>query len=99
MPVQHYTIIGSFSRICWQVTMCARVDTGNENQDKGKGKHNINIYYSLMTRTICHVYHRNIPEQNFFANIRHVPVTADSPDLSDSVTELADSMLKSFTPH
>ena len=23
--------------------MCARVDTGKENQDKGKRKHNINI--------------------------------------------------------
>ena len=57
MLVQHYPIIGSSSRICWQVTMCARVDTDKENQDKGKGKHNITICYSLMTRIICHVYH------------------------------------------
>ena len=25
--------------------MCARVDTGKENQDKGNGKHNITILY------------------------------------------------------
>ena len=31
--------------------------------------------------------------------MKHVTVTSDSPDLSDSVTELAYSMLKSFTPH
>ena len=38
--------------------MCARVDTGKENQDKGKGKNNITILYnSLMTRIICHVSH------------------------------------------
>ena len=41
---------------------------------------------------------RNIPEQKYFADIKHATVTADSPDLSDSVTELAYSMLKSFTP-
>ena len=32
---------------------------------------------------------RNIPEQKYFADIKHVTmvtVTADSPDLSDSVT-------------
>ena len=40
---------------------------------------------------------RNIPEQKYFVDIKHVTVTADSPDLSDSVTELAYSMLKSFT--
>ena len=40
---------------------------------------------------------RNIPEQKYFADIKHT-VTADSPDLSDSVTELAYSILKSFTP-
>ena len=43
---------------------------------------------------------RNIPEHKYFADIKHVTiftVTADSPDLSDSVTELAYSMLKSFT--
>ena len=57
MLAQHYPIIGSSSRICWQVTMCARLDTGKENQDKGKGKHNITIYYSQMTRIICHVDH------------------------------------------
>ena len=42
---------------------------------------------------------RNIPEQKYFADIKHATVTADSPDLSDSVTELAYLMLKSFTPH
>ena len=40
----------------------------------------------------------NIPEQKYFADLKHVTVTADSPDLSDSVTELAYLMLKSFTP-
>ena len=42
---------------------------------------------------------QNIPKQKYFADIKPVTVTADSPDLSDSVTELAYSMLKSFTPH
>ena len=41
---------------------------------------------------------RNIPEQKYFVDIKHVTVTADLPDLSDSVTELAYSMLESFTP-
>ena len=41
---------------------------------------------------------QNIPEQKYFVDIEHVTVTANSPDLSDSVTELAYSMLKSFTP-
>ena len=51
---QQYPSIGSSFRIYWYVTMYARVDTGKENQDKGKGKHNITIYslYSLMTRII-----------------------------------------------
>ena len=40
---------------------------------------------------------RNILEQKYFADIKHVTVTADSPDLSDSVTELGYSMLKSTT--
>ena len=40
---------------------------------------------------------RNIPEQKCFADIQHVTVTADSPDLSDSVTELTYLMLKSLT--
>ena len=57
MLVQHYPIIGSASRICWQVTMCERVDKGKENQDKGNGKHTITMYYCLKTRIICHVYH------------------------------------------
>ena len=35
---------------------------------------------------------RNIPEQKYFIDINHVTVTADF------VTELAHSMLKSFTP-
>ena len=35
---------------------------------------------------------RNIPELKCFVDIKHVTVTADS------VTELAHSMLKSFTP-
>ena len=43
MLFQHYPIIGSSARICWQVTMCARVDMGKENQDKDKGKHNTTI--------------------------------------------------------
>ena len=42
---------------------------------------------------------RIIPEEKYYADIKHVTVTSDSPDLSDSVTELAYSMLKSFTPH
>ena len=42
---------------------------------------------------------QNIPEQKYFADIKPVTVTANSPDLSNSVTELAYSMLKSFTPH
>ena len=44
---------------------------------------------------------RNIPEQKYFADIKHVTMvtaTADSPDLSDSVSEIAYSMLKLFTP-
>ena len=41
---------------------------------------------------------RNIPEHKSFADIKLVTVTADSPGLSDTVTELAFSMLKSFTP-
>ena len=40
----------------------------------------------------------NIPGQKYFVDIKHITVTADSPDLSDSVTELAYSMMKSFTP-
>ena len=35
---------------------------------------------------------RNIPEQKYFVDIKHVTVTPDS------VTELAHSMLKSFSP-
>ena len=38
---------------------------------------------------------RNIPKQKYFADIKHVTVTANSLVLSDSVT--AYSMLKSFT--
>ena len=41
---------------------------------------------------------QNIHEQKYFADIKPVTVTDDSPDLSDTVTELADSMLKSSTP-
>ena len=41
---------------------------------------------------------RNIPEQIYFVDIKHVTVTTDSPDLSNYVTELGYSMLKSFTP-
>ena len=44
---------------------------------------------------------QNISEQNYFVELKHVTVTmvtADSPDLSDFVTELAYLMLKSFTP-
>ena len=39
---------------------------------------------------------RSIPEQKYFADKKHVTVTA--PDLSDTVTELAYLILKSFTP-
>ena len=52
-----------------------------------------------MTRIICHVYHSCLSERKYFADIKHATVTADAPDLSDSVTEFAYSMLKSFTPH
>ena len=41
---------------------------------------------------------RNIPEQKYFADIKPVTVTEDSPDLSVTVIEIAYSMLKSFTP-
>ena len=41
---------------------------------------------------------RNIPEQKYFADIKHVTVTSDSLELSDYVTELTYSMLKYFTP-
>ena len=41
---------------------------------------------------------RNIPEQKYFADIKTVTVTDGSPDLSDTVTKIAYSMLKSFTP-
>ena len=41
---------------------------------------------------------RNIPEQKYCVDIKHVTVTSGSPDLSDSVTESAYSMLKSITP-
>ena len=57
--VQHYPIIGSSSRICWQVT---RVDTGQRKPRLRQWKYyiyyikNITIYYSLMTWIICHVY-------------------------------------------
>ena len=65
--------------------MCARVDTGKENQDKGKGKHNMNILIqSNDNRSFVMFIIRNIPEQKYFADIKHVTVTADSPDLSDS---------------
>ena len=33
--------------------------------------------YRLMTRIICHIIIRNIPEQKYFADIKHVTVTAD----------------------
>ena len=95
MLVQHYLIIGSSSRICWQVTMCARVDKGKENRDKGKKeKHNITI---LMKSNDTD--HLSCLSSGIYLNrnILHATVTADSPDLSDSVTELAHSMLKSFT--
>ena len=41
---------------------------------------------------------RNIPEQTYFVDIKPATVTDDSPDLSDTVGEIAYSMLKSFTP-
>ena len=40
---------------------------------------------------------RNIPEHKYFVDIKQVTVNADSPDLSNSVTELAYSMLNFFT--
>ena len=96
MLVQHYLIIGSSSRICWQVTMCARVDTDKEKQDKDKE----NIILLLMKSTDTD--HLSCLSFGIFLNrniLLHTTVTADTPDLSDSVTELAYSMLKSFTPH
>ena len=41
---------------------------------------------------------QNLPEQKYIVDIKHITVTADSPDLSDFVTKLAYSMLQSFTP-
>ena len=43
---------------------------------------------------------RNIHEQKYLADIKPVTVrpTADSSDMSDSVTRLASSMVKSLTP-
>ena len=83
--------------------MCARVDTGKENQGKGKVKRNMSIYniliYSYDYGPFVIFIIRNIPEQKYFADIKPVTVIADSPDLGDSVTELAYSMLKSVTPH
>ena len=76
--------------------MCARVDTGKENQDKhdkGKGKHYM-TYMSNHYGSFVMFIIRNIPEQKYFADIKTVTFTADSPDLSDSVTELAYLMLK-----
>ena len=46
MLVQHYNIVDSSSRICWQVTMCARVDTGKEKQDRAK--ENIILLYFIV---------------------------------------------------
>ena len=39
MLVQKYPSIDSLFRTCWYVTMCARVDTGEEKQDKGERKY------------------------------------------------------------
>ena len=94
MLIQNYCIIGSSSRICWQVTMCARVDKGKKNKIRAKTNIILLYLYSLMTQIICHVYLWNIPEQKYFADIKLFTVTAD---LSDSVTELSNSMLESFT--
>ena len=47
----------------------------------------------------CLSYGIYLNRQKCFADIKPVTVTADSPDLSNSVTELAYSMLKLFTPH
>ena len=41
---------------------------------------------------------RNIHEQKSFDNIKNIIVSADSPDLSDYVTELASSMGTPFMP-
>ena len=98
MLVQHYPSIGSSSRVCWQVTMCARVDT--DTKIKIRTKENIILLYFKSKDTdhlSCFII-RNISEQKYFDDIKHVAVTADSPDLSDSVAELAYPMLNSFTP-
>ena len=76
--------------------MCARVDTDKEKQDKDKE----NIILLLMKSTDTD--HLSCLSFGIFLNrniLLHTTVTADTPDLSDSVTELAYSMLKSFTPH
>ena len=41
---------------------------------------------------------RNIHKQKYFANIKNIIVTADSPDLSDYGTELASSTGTPFMP-
>ena len=45
--------------------MCARVDTDKENQDKGKGKHNMTIL--IQSNDYGSFIIRNIPEQKKFA--------------------------------
>ena len=76
MLVQQYRSIDLPFHICWYMTMCARVDTGKEKQDKGIGKHNITIY-SLMTRIICHVYH----SEYTWTEIFYVPIRLQHVDL------------------
>ena len=47
------------------------------------------------------IRNKHVPEQKYFADIKHVTmvtVTDDSPKLSDSITEVAYPMMKSFTP-
>ena len=61
--------------------MCARVDTGKKHKDRGIENIILLYLYSLMTRIIVMVIIRNIPEQKYFADIKHVTVTADSSDL------------------
>ena len=50
--------------------MCARVDTGKENQDKhDKGKGNM-TYMSNHYGSFVMFIIRNIPEQKYFADIK-----------------------------
>ena len=62
--------------------------SGQKYQEKGKLRHNITTYDTDHLSLII----QNIPEQKYFADIKHVTVAADSLDLSDSVTEYFSSL-------